>query len=86
MNMNVSLTDELASFVKVKVQSGRYTSSSEVVREALRLLEKQDAEEQQKLSWLRDAWRDGVASGDVRELDLKELKRAGRERLAKAKA
>lgn len=37
--MNVSLTPELGSFVADKVESGRYNSASEVVREALRLLE-----------------------------------------------
>jgi antitoxin ParD1/3/4 len=37
--MNVSLTPELERFVQEKVHSGRYTSASEVVREALRLLE-----------------------------------------------
>ena len=37
--MNVSLTPELDQFVAAKVSSGRYTSASEVVREALRLLE-----------------------------------------------
>jgi antitoxin ParD1/3/4 len=40
--MNVSLTPELEKFVAVKVDSGRYTSASEVVREALRLLEEHD--------------------------------------------
>jgi len=40
--MNVSLTPELEKFVQEKVESGRYTSASEVVREALRLLEKQE--------------------------------------------
>ena len=37
--MNVSLTPELERFVQAKVESGRYNSASEVVREALRLLE-----------------------------------------------
>ena len=37
--MNVSLTPELEQFVQTKVQAGRYNSASEVVREALRLLE-----------------------------------------------
>jgi antitoxin ParD1/3/4 len=37
--MNVSLTPELEQFVQAKVESGRYNSASEVVREALRLLE-----------------------------------------------
>jgi len=40
--MNVSLTPELEKFVAGKVESGRYTSASEVVREALRLLEEHD--------------------------------------------
>jgi len=40
--MNVSLTPELENFVHDKVTSGRYTSASEVVREALRLLEDHD--------------------------------------------
>jgi antitoxin ParD1/3/4 len=40
--MNVSLTPELDQFVAGKVESGRYNSASEVVREALRLLEEHD--------------------------------------------
>jgi antitoxin ParD1/3/4 len=40
--MNVSLTPELDNFVAGKVESGRYNSASEVVREALRLLEERD--------------------------------------------
>ena len=40
--MNVSLTVELEKFVNAKVQTGRYNSASEVVREALRLMEERD--------------------------------------------
>jgi antitoxin ParD1/3/4 len=40
--VNVSLTTELEKFVSAKVESGRYNSASEVVREALRLLEEHD--------------------------------------------
>ena len=40
--MNVSLTPELEKLVSDKVESGRYNSASEVVREALRLLEDYD--------------------------------------------
>jgi len=40
--MNVSLTPELEKFVSAKVSAGRYNSASEVVREALRLLEESD--------------------------------------------
>ena len=41
--MNVSLSPELASFVRERVQSGQYSSASEVVRDALRLLSAQGA-------------------------------------------
>jgi len=41
--MNVSLSPELERFVSGKVESGRYNSASEVVREALRLLEERDS-------------------------------------------
>lgn len=40
--MNVSLTPQLEAMVREKVASGRYNNSSEVVREALRLMEEQD--------------------------------------------
>ena len=40
--MNVSLTPELEQLVHEKVKTGRYLSASEVVREALRLLEERD--------------------------------------------
>ena len=40
--MNVSLTPELENLVSQKVKSGLYNSASEVVREALRLLQEQD--------------------------------------------
>jgi antitoxin ParD1/3/4 len=40
--MNVSLTPELERFVNGKVKTGRYNSASEVVREALRLLEQHE--------------------------------------------
>jgi antitoxin ParD1/3/4 len=86
MNMNVSLTDELATFVKGKVAAGRYTSSSEVVREALRLMEKAEQREAEKLEFLRAAWKEGIDSGDAGELDFSALKKEARARLATSKA
>jgi antitoxin ParD1/3/4 len=41
-SMNVHLTPELEQLVQSRVKSGRYNSASEVVREALRLLEQRD--------------------------------------------
>ena len=40
--MNVYLSPELEQLVQSKVKSGRYNSASEVVREALRLLDQRD--------------------------------------------
>jgi antitoxin ParD1/3/4 len=82
MNMNVSLTEELANFVKAKVSGGRYGSSSEVVREALRLMEKAEQQEAEKLNLLRQAWKEGIDSGDAGEMDFAALKQEARARLA----
>jgi len=40
--MNVSITDQLAGYVRKKVKSGRYNNANEVVREALRRMEDED--------------------------------------------
>jgi antitoxin ParD1/3/4 len=42
--MNVSLTPELEKLISEKVDSGMYQTASEVVREALRLLNERDQE------------------------------------------
>lgn len=41
--MNVSITDRLAGYVRKKVKSGRYNNASEVVRDALRRMEDDEA-------------------------------------------
>ena len=51
--MNVSLTPELEQYVHGKVKSGRYLSASEVVREALRLLEDRDRLREIRLATLQ---------------------------------
>ena len=79
MDMTVSLTDELASFVETKVSDGGYRSSSEVVLEALRRMANAEAQETEAL---RRAWQAGLASGDAGELDFDALKREARARLA----
>jgi antitoxin ParD1/3/4 len=87
--MNVSLTPELERLVSRRVASGRYGSASEVVREALRLLEERERFRQARLEQLR---RD--VSAGLRALDRGEhilfdekaagaIKREGRRRLAR---
>jgi antitoxin ParD1/3/4 len=60
---NVNLTDELDQFVLAKVKSGRYENASEVVRAALRTLEREDLRYEAKLAALKRAIDEGDASG-----------------------
>lgn len=93
--MNVSLTPELEAFVHQKVESGFYNSASEVIREALRLLDKADNDQASKLEDLRREIQKGIdqiKSGDYIELQsdeelrefFEDIKRRGRERLKTA--
>jgi antitoxin ParD1/3/4 len=83
MDVSVSLTPELVESIEAKVASGRYASTSEVVREALRLLEDADQGHAEELGRLRAMWEDGVASGDTEPLDFEALKVEARGRLPK---
>ncbi|MBZ5634088.1 MAG: type II toxin-antitoxin system ParD family antitoxin [Acidobacteriia bacterium] len=60
---NVNLTEELDRFVLKKVKTGRYENASEVVRAALRTLEREEQEYEAKLAVLRTAIDEGDASG-----------------------
>ena len=60
---NVNLTEELDRFVLKKVESGRYENASEVVRTALRTLEREERQYEAKLAALRAAIDEGDASG-----------------------
>jgi antitoxin ParD1/3/4 len=60
--MNVSLTPELEQLVHRKVQTGRYSSASEVVREALRLMEERDQMQAMQKDAMRKQIAEGVAS------------------------
>ena len=65
--MNVSLTPELEKLVQSKVQSGRYQSASEVIREGLRLLEGQDRLREVHLSEVRKKIQTGLDQLDQGE-------------------
>lgn len=63
--MNISLTKQLAEFVRKKVKSGRYGSASEVVRDALRLMERHDEAYAAKLERLRAELKEAAAQLDA---------------------
>ena len=81
---NVNLTSELDLFVLKKVKSGRYENASEVVRAALRTLEREEQQYQAKLAILRKAIDEGdsrgFAAGDSFARVRKTLKLRGASR------
>ena len=72
---NVNLTEELDRFVIAKVESGRYENASEVVRAALRTLERQEQQYEAKLTALRKAIDEGDKSGTARGDSFKRVRR-----------
>ena len=58
--MNVHLTPRLEKMVRQKVASGLYNSASEVVREALRLLDEQDRLRAMRFEELRKQIQQGL--------------------------
>ncbi|MDH3209222.1 MAG: type II toxin-antitoxin system ParD family antitoxin [Burkholderiaceae bacterium] len=85
MTMNINLTPQLEDLVRSKVTSGLYNSASEVVREALRLMEREDQVRAVTLQQLRQDIQEGLQSGSAGDLDIQAIKRRGRERLSAAK-
>ena len=80
--MNISLNPHFVELVKGKVQSGLYNSVSEVMREALRLLEARDQLRDLRLEELRSEIQKGINSGEATPLNIEEIKANGRKRLA----
>lgn len=84
--MNVSLTKELEALVQEKVRSGLYTSASEVVREALRLLRERDGLHERRLRELDKDIAVGVQQADRGEVDpfnARSIKAKARSRKAR---
>ncbi len=83
MGMNVNLTPQLEERVRTKVASRLYTSASEVVREALRLMDEQDRLRAARLEQLREDVRQGVDSGTSKAWNAEKVKGEGRARRAR---
>ena len=74
--MNISLTGALASFVESEVESGRYASASELVRESLRMLEHEKDVEAEKRAILKAAVQAGLdqaKAGDLSPRSFEEI-------------
>jgi antitoxin ParD1/3/4 len=87
--MNVRLTPELESYVAEKVESGFYSSQSEVIREGLRLLRERDRLTEARLADLRGEVATGMEQARRGELVpgdevFARLRRRSRERRARS--
>ena len=79
-NTSISLGEHFEELINGQIESGRYSSASEVVRAGLRLLE----EHERRIGAVRQALIDGEKSGDAGELNMKEIKSKGRRRIRSA--
>jgi antitoxin ParD1/3/4 len=67
--MNVSLTAEQLAFVSQLANSGDYASASEVIRDGLRLLEREKAVDAEKIEILRREIGSGLADANAGRFD-----------------
>jgi len=79
--MNVSITDQLAGYVRKKVKSGRYNNASEVIRDALRRMEEED---ERALRLAKPSAEDVLT--DLTEEQLEGVRRRVRASIAKIEA
>lgn len=76
-NTSITVGGHFDEFIQKQIETGRYTSTSEVVRAGLRLLE----QEEEKLQMLRQALIEGEQSGFIENFDPQEFKRSLKSRL-----
>ena len=63
MPSSYAVGEHFEQFIKQQVEGGRYASASEVVRDALRLLEEEQQRREATLEVLRTEVKKGLASG-----------------------
>ncbi len=80
MASSYTLGERYERFVKSLVESGRYASASEVVRDGLRLMEEREQMRAVKLEALRRDIREGIESGPTKPLDMALVKAEARAR------
>lgn len=82
MPSSYTLGEHFEEFVRRLVDSGRYASASEIMRDGLRLLEERENLREAKLVALREAIRDGMQSGPSEPLDMDSILEEARQQHA----
>jgi antitoxin ParD1/3/4 len=82
--VSVALTPEFMALLKEAVESGEYTSASEVIRDALRHWKEHRIHQDLSAEELRPLWQRGVESGPGRFASIDEIKKEARRRAGKA--
>lgn len=73
MPSSYTLGEHYEKFVRELVESGRYNSASEVLRDGLRLLEDAEVLRRVRTEELKQLIQEGLASGDAGPLDMEEI-------------
>jgi antitoxin ParD1/3/4 len=81
MPSSYTIGEHYEKFVRDLVDSGRYASASEVLRDSLRLMEEREVVRAAKLDWLKAEIAKGF-EGEPEPWDPEEAKREGRRMLA----
>ena len=81
--VSVALTAEFVTLLKEAVETGEYTSTSEVIRDALRGWNVRRATAMIDAAELRHLWEEGIASGPGRFKSIDQIKKEARRRAAR---
>ena len=82
MASSYTLDEHFEGFVKEMVESGRYASASEVMRDSLRLMEERERWREAKLDALKQTIQEGLESGPAALLDMDVVRAKGRQHRA----
>jgi antitoxin ParD1/3/4 len=89
MATSYSIGKHFEGLIESLIESGRYSTASEIMRDGLRMIEEREQRREAKLAALRTEIQKGIDSGPAEEVDIddmiKAVKARGRQRLVARK-
>jgi antitoxin ParD1/3/4 len=86
MPSSYTIGEHYEALIKRLVESGRYASASEVIRDGMRLLEEKEHLREIKLRDIQTLIQEGIDSGDAGALDIEDIIAEAKRRKAKKDA